>query len=236
MQPSGSKSKPERIAAQIEAEIRAGTLGDGDALASENALVQRFSVSRTTIRRALGILATRGLIETRVGIGSFVTFGGKVLNSNLGWAVALEGFDFHLATRVLRIAQDRMELAAPGLAPGVPVLAVDRVRYRTTDGMGLTLERSRMPWREDFAQIVTLGLDDDSLSQTLQNRGLRAAGGEEWANFLRHLPAAEAEMMNRPAGEPILLVSSLTRATNGSIVEYVEAMLDPDFFGLRMEF
>lgn len=230
------QSKPERVAAQIEAEIRDGSLGHGDALASENALVRRFSVSRTTVRRGLEILAERGLIETRVGIGSFVTFDGKVLDSNLGWAVGLKGRDIELTTRVLRIAKVRMDLDAPGFNTDDKVLAVDRVRYRSSDGRGLTLERSRMHWREDFVDVVTFGLEEDSLSRTLQNRGLIMAHGEEWASIQRSLSLSESRMLNRPIEEPMLLVKRLTRAANGSVVEYVETLLDADNFGLRMEF
>ncbi|TKW65005.1 MAG: GntR family transcriptional regulator [Paracoccus denitrificans] len=231
-----AQSKPERVAAQIEAEIRGGSLGHGDPLASENALVRRFSVSRTTVRRGLEILAERGLIETRVGIGSFVTFDGKVLNSDMGWAVGLQGRDIALTTRVLRIVKTRMDLDAPGFNTDDHVLAVDRVRYRGSDGLGLTLERSRMHWREDFVDIVTFGLDEDSLSRTLQNRGLIPSKGEEWASIQRSLSLAESRMLNRPTDEPMLLVKRLTRSANDSVVEYVETLLDADNFGLRMEF
>ena len=84
--------------------------------------------------------------------------------------------------------------------------------------------------------IVTFGLEEDSLSRTLLNRGLVAAKGEEWANIQRSLSLAETRMMNRPADEPMLCVKRLTRAANDSVVEYVETLLDADYFGLRMEF
>ncbi|TIU22871.1 MAG: GntR family transcriptional regulator, partial [Mesorhizobium sp.] len=54
--------KPERIATVLEHEIRSGVLGFGDRLQSENELVQRFSVSRNTIRKGLEELSSRGLI------------------------------------------------------------------------------------------------------------------------------------------------------------------------------
>lgn len=45
----------------------------GDKLPSEHELCELFGVSRGTIRNALQKLATLGLIETRVGEGSFIT-------------------------------------------------------------------------------------------------------------------------------------------------------------------
>jgi DNA-binding LacI/PurR family transcriptional regulator len=49
-----------------------GTHQDGDKLPSENELVDRFGVSRPTIRRALSQLVSEGLIERRMGAGTVV--------------------------------------------------------------------------------------------------------------------------------------------------------------------
>ena len=45
----------------------------GDKLPNELELSEELRVSRTTLREALRILATRGLVEVRRGIGTFVT-------------------------------------------------------------------------------------------------------------------------------------------------------------------
>ena len=60
----GRFAKFERIAACIEADILSGKVPFGDALASEAALVSRFSVSRNTIRKSVALLAEKGLIST----------------------------------------------------------------------------------------------------------------------------------------------------------------------------
>jgi len=49
-----------------------GTWKQGEKLPSENELGKQFGVSRITIRQALQRLAALGLIETKVGLGSFV--------------------------------------------------------------------------------------------------------------------------------------------------------------------
>ena len=51
VQLSPGTGKPEQIATVLEQEIRSGVLGFGERLQSENELVQRFSVSRNTIRK-----------------------------------------------------------------------------------------------------------------------------------------------------------------------------------------
>jgi len=81
--------KPEQIASGLEQEIRSGVLAFGARLQSENELVQRFAVSRNTLRKGLEELNSRGLITTKVGIGSFVTFNGQTIYDVMGWSKAL---------------------------------------------------------------------------------------------------------------------------------------------------
>ena len=83
---SPGAGKPEQIATVLEHEIRSGALGFGDRLQSENELGQRFAVSRSTVRKGLEELSSRGLITTKVGIGSFVTFDGKTVDDAVGWS------------------------------------------------------------------------------------------------------------------------------------------------------
>jgi DNA-binding GntR family transcriptional regulator len=60
-----------KLAQQIEALILAGELAPGMRL-DEQALAQRFEVSRTPVREALRHLASTGLIELRPNRGAFV--------------------------------------------------------------------------------------------------------------------------------------------------------------------
>jgi GntR family transcriptional regulator len=56
----------------IAAEIARGDYRPGDQLPTEDALLLRFQVSRITIRRAIQNLVSRGLLEIRRGLGTFV--------------------------------------------------------------------------------------------------------------------------------------------------------------------
>ena len=63
----------EQLVSKLEGQIISGELQSGDKLPSENTLAKENNVSRVTVRQALKLLSEMGLIETRKGIGSFVT-------------------------------------------------------------------------------------------------------------------------------------------------------------------
>lgn len=61
-----------RIADSLRQEIESGKLRAGQQLPTEFELVDAWSTSRSTIREAIKLLVTRGLVEARPGQGTFV--------------------------------------------------------------------------------------------------------------------------------------------------------------------
>ncbi len=57
----------ERVVEQIESAIISGAIATGDHLPSERELMTQFSVSRPTVREALRVLQSRGLVESKPG-------------------------------------------------------------------------------------------------------------------------------------------------------------------------
>lgn len=64
---------PARIAAQIASEINEGRLKPGEKLPTEHVLAKTLGVSRSVIREAIAQLRNEGLVETRQGVGAFVS-------------------------------------------------------------------------------------------------------------------------------------------------------------------
>lgn len=228
--------KPEQIATALENEIRSGKLGFGDRLQSENELVHRFSVSRNTVRKGLEELSARGLITTKVGIGSFVTFDGKTVDDALGWSRALANAGANAETRTLRleIVEDP-ELADRLGLDETSFVAVDRVRTNASDGHAISIERSRLPLLPELAEIPLRGLREGSLHQTLRGAGLFPHSGEEWAD-IEHLNAHDAAILGCPQGTAFLRTRRLMRAIDGRPIEYVTSLLNPAHFALHLEF
>lgn len=63
----------EEVASRLEAQIASGAFSDSGQLPSERALMQRFAVSRTSVREALFSLQRAGLIEVSNGARARVT-------------------------------------------------------------------------------------------------------------------------------------------------------------------
>ena len=63
----------ERVESVLAGDIADGSLPPETQLPSEDGLVERFKVSRTTVRKAIQNLVERGLVEVRRGKGTFVT-------------------------------------------------------------------------------------------------------------------------------------------------------------------
>lgn len=68
-----SEHLPARIAAQIGGDITEGRLKPGDKLPTEHFLAKSLGVSRSVVREAIAQLRNEGLVETRQGVGAFVT-------------------------------------------------------------------------------------------------------------------------------------------------------------------
>jgi DNA-binding GntR family transcriptional regulator len=61
-----------QIAAELRAAIETGQLTPGAVLPSESTLIARHQVSRSTVRHALALLESDGLIRTHPGAGRYV--------------------------------------------------------------------------------------------------------------------------------------------------------------------
>lgn len=224
--------KHERIAATLGDQIRAGKMPRQ--LPGEVTLAARFRVSRATIRQALEELTRDGLITTRAGIGSFVTYNGAPLAADRGWATAFRRQGIETTVEVLRIAivEDR-ELADRLGQESPEFVAVERVR-RLPSGIAISYERSRLAATDASRSLPETGLVEQSLTATLASLGLFAAHVEQWVE-VRQLREDEAQALGRNRNEWFLITRRQTRTDAGELVEFVESALDPAHFRLHLK-
>jgi GntR family transcriptional regulator len=228
-------AKYKLIADSLTDRIRRGEIGNGSRLPGELDLAESYEVSRSTIRHALAQLQQAGLIETWTGAGSFVRYDGASLDDRIGWAEALARQGIATSARILRL--DRIIDAALATELGLrdPIfLALDRVRS-TKAGEAISLERSRLPWRPAFAEVLSKGLVEQSLQRTLDAIGIRTIGGTE-AVQLQRLSAEDALLLGRSAGDAFLATRRTVHGLDGEVVERVDSLLHPDHFKLQFDF
>ena len=196
-----------RIVAQIEQGIADGTLAPGDRLPPERELAATHGVSRMTVRQALQMLESRGLLRRSIGRsgGSFVAQ--PKLERDLGTFSGLSE-----------------QLRRQGVAAGARVVSAQEVdgaivivRVRLADGEPFALERSSFP-ADRFAGLLDLDLTGslyDLLAEHFDAAPVRAV--ERIEPVLAD--ADEAGALGLTAGAPLMLVDRTAYDDDGLVVE-----------------
>ncbi len=137
-----------RVETALAAEIAAGSLSPGSQLPTEDRLIERFAVSRTTVRKAVENLVARGLVEIRRGKGTFVTEP-KLTQALTGLSGFVEDMEA-LGRRATAKLLDKRPVPASGdvarqlgVARGAMVYRIERVRL--ADGVALSFDETYLP-------------------------------------------------------------------------------------------
>ena len=83
-------NRPRHVADEVLSSIREGSLLPGERLPSEAKLAELTGVGRTSVREALAALRLMGVVETRVGDGSYICESGSSALVTNGIAEAIE--------------------------------------------------------------------------------------------------------------------------------------------------
>lgn len=219
-----------QLAALIRARIDARELRPGQAIPSEADLMDRYRVSRGTVRRAIRTLVEEGYLATRKGSGTFVAEGGLVrsgVRRPLSFARLLSARGLDYTTQVL----ERQVLPAPqavaaelSLAGGAPALFLRRVRL--VGGSPLVCQES---WESLQACPGLEGapFEDESLFDAVERTSGRhiaqsdvryraLAAGDEHASYLSCEPS-----------DPVLVLEQRIALDNGTPIEWSLTWMRP---------
>jgi GntR family transcriptional regulator len=161
-----------RVEAVLAADIAGGTLPAGSQLPTENDLIQRFGVSRPTVRRAIQNLVSRGLVEIQRGKGTYVT-PPKItqeLTALSGFVEDMEALGRRPTARLIDkqlIAADKIVARQLALSAGSLVMRIRRVRL--ADDEPVSFDETYLP-REVGEKVVTNDLEVEPIFSLLETK------------------------------------------------------------------
>jgi len=213
--------------------IKSGRFVEGEKLPSEPELARRFRTTRATIARAFHQLAFEGLVDRRVGSGTFVA------RSDVGDRVdttAFESYEEHVAARgetlEYRLLRFAREAATHDVAQHLDVESghgVHRLeRLRVVGGEALAVEMRFIP-HEIASGIRREWLEAYTVQHILQAcLGLRIAAMEN-AVRASASTARVAKALQLAKSSPVLVRAHTIRDANGRPLLFGETFYPPHF-------
>ena len=125
---------PTGIAAQLRRQIETGELAPGEQLPGHRGLAAQFDVSLSTVREAISMLVSAGLVDTRAGRGTFVSLEPPI-ESRLGRPLLRTEVEELVEARIMIEAQLARLAAERASADQVAALqdAVERMHEASTN-------------------------------------------------------------------------------------------------------
>lgn len=204
-------------------------------LPSERELMDRFGVSRMTVRHALADLVQRGRIYRVHGVGTFVAE--PVVRKEM----TLSSFSEDMAARGLvassRLLALRTEPAgamvgqALHLSPVAAVVHLNRLRLANDEPM--CLEESYLP--AEVAGDIAAELDEKtSLYEQLRTRAAVRLVRAEQEVKPTVLSAEEAALLDVPPLSPALCMTRVTYDDRGRRIEYAKSLYRGDRYSIEV--
>lgn len=225
MTQSSALPKFMQVAEVIAAQIAQG--GQKGRLPTERALCQQFAVSRATLRRALSILAQRGLIRPSWGRGWYVDEGAPLSeppNALLSFSELAEERGLMASAKVLNMTTttanvDEAEILR--IAPGSRILVLERIRY--LDSVPVVLQRSHLASTriDGLAEFLSSSdLTTFSLYRLLEEHWGLVATRADYVVEARLADDIEAELLDVAPGSPLLQATQVTLDQHGNPFEH----------------
>ncbi len=206
----GNSSAPlyARVEDVLASDIANGTLPPGTRLPAEQSLIERFAVSRTTIRQAIQNLIRRGLIEIRRGTGTFVAQPkiSQELTELTGFVEDMQALGRHASARLIdqQVVPANESVARQlALAEGTLVVRIQRVRL--ADQIPLSFDETYLP-REIGEKIVENDLEVEPIFSLLEKKYNMPLVEAEYRLEAVSADAAVARALGISIGSPIFLV------------------------------
>jgi len=221
-----------QIAEELMAQIEDGEYLPGAKLPTERDLAERYDVQRATVRKALGVLKDRGLIERVQGSGTFVAEA-KIERGAIrlfAFTKMMTARGFKVGAKVVsahEVPADPRTAKKLDVAVGTPIYYIYRVRF--LNDRPVMLEKCRIPVHL-FPGLIDLDLEQRSLFEIMEvEYGRRVT---EATQFLEAVAASdfEADCLGVIPGAPLMMEERVTKDQHGDIVEFSRDLYRGDRF------
>lgn len=210
-----------RIQSEIRNRISSASLRPGDAVASERELAKTHKVSLMTARHALAGLEHEGIVERRLGAGTFVAVPKIHFNKLMSYTEQMSSRGLAPRSRVLvaKVIEGDPEVAARlGLPAASRVVRIQRLRLTGEDPFALeTCYLSAV----EFPQLASAPLARSSLFAILEHDyATKLAYADEEVDATS-ADADVAELLSVPRGASVLRIRQIIYSTKGKATIYV---------------
>ncbi|MBO4106718.1 GntR family transcriptional regulator [Streptococcus suis] len=217
---------------KIKEQIDQGIWAIGQRLPSERDLADKFGVSRMTLRQGVTLLVEEGVLQRKVGSGTYVA-NTRVQEKMRGTTsfseiVQLQGKE--PSSRVLSFVKTKpneKEIDVLALEKGEFVIRMERVRF--ADAVPVVYEVASIPAR--LIQDMKKEEVTNQFYKTLTKNGFKL-GKTQQTIYARLANDKIAKLLNISKNHPILALRQVSYLENGQAFEFVNSQ----YVGERFEF
>jgi GntR family transcriptional regulator len=211
-----------QVEAVLTSSIADGTLPPGSRVPSEDSLIERFAVSRTTIRKTIQNLASSGLIEIRRGKGTFVTQPKitQELTELSGFVEDMRALGRNPSARLVAkeiVPAGEAVARQLGLTAGTLVVRIQRVRL--ADNMPLSFDETYLP-REIGEKIIDNDLETEPIFSLLEEKYNMPLVEAEYRLEAISAEPEVARALDIAAGSPVFLIERTSYCAGRQPVDY----------------
>lgn len=211
-------------------DIESGKLKHGDKLPSERELAEQYGISRMTARHTLSILEREGVVERRVGAGTFIS----------NYKIEMDFITFNSFTRTMlgkgltpstQVLSIKKSAAKPGIVNKLQIPIGEEIvilkRLRNVNGIPISIEESFIPYKycPDIDHRIT---NKHSLYQMLENDyGITLVKAKEYMK-VKLAEESDSKLLRIRSESPCVLREAVAYDDQGHPIEYSTSLTRSD--------
>ncbi|MGG7620320.1 GntR family transcriptional regulator [Bacillus coreaensis] len=211
-------------------DIESGKLKHGDKLPSERELAEQYGISRMTARHTLSILEREGVVERRVGAGTFIS----------NYKIEMDFITFNSFTRTMlgkgltpstQVLSIKKSAAKPGIGNKLHIPIGEEIvilkRLRNVNGIPISIEESFIPYKycPDIDHRIT---NKHSLYQMLENDyGITLVKAKEYMK-VKLAEESDSKLLRIRSESPCVLREAVAYDDQGHPIEYSTSLTRSD--------